>query len=123
MKLRPFIHFIFGILALVALIWIAVTLLSTPLKNAEIRRSEALKSSLQTQLEGYRSAQGQYPRSLTELKFTNALEEIPERHDLQNCAYRPADSGYELSHTGRWYQWTLLVSNYGASIEWTLSAR
>ena len=123
MKPLRIIHLVFGVLALVPLLLIAAALVLPTFQNAESSRIEGLQEGLQRKLEAYRYARGHYPDSLERLTFTNSPQEIPAQPDLRKMTYRHSESSYELSYRGRWYHYTLSVSNNGTSSVSKMTAR
>jgi len=124
--MKPFriIRLLFGVLALVLLASIAAALLLPPFQNAEFLRIEALQTKLQQRLEAYRQAEGHYPDSLLQaLTVTNLPRGLRAQSDIRKMRYNRTESGYEVSYKGRWYHYTLSVSNNGASIVSKTTAR
>ena len=112
--MKPFraIHLLFGILAVIPLAYIAAALVLPPFQHAESSRIEGLEARLERTLEAYRQARGHYPDSLQQaLAVANSPHEVRVESDVRKMVYSHTDSGYELSYTGRWYSFTLSVSN------------
>ncbi len=116
MKALRIIHVLFGFLALLCLLWVAAAFVLPSFRESESTRIEGLQADLQRKLEAFRGAKGYYPDSLDALTFTNTPEEIRVQPDVGKMSYKRQDSGYELSHKGCWYFYTLCVSNNGADV-------
>jgi type II secretory pathway pseudopilin PulG len=109
------IHLVVGVLAAVPVALIAATLVLSPLQNAECSRIERLGEDLKDSLESYRQAHGSYPSSLQAV----ASPSLPQN----GMVYKQMGSGYDVSFRGRWYDFTLSVSNNGARCDSRLKAR
>jgi hypothetical protein len=96
-------------------VWIAATLVSSSLQDAECSRIGRWGTDLKDSLETYRQAHGSYPDSLQALSSPN-LTQI-------GTVYTRMDSGYEFAFQGRWYDYRLSVSNHGVHCHSTLKAR
>ena len=123
MKSLRGIHFVFGVLALILLLWIATAIVLPPFQEAERSRIEEMRQELQQKLGAYHEAKGHYPDSTDSLPFTNSRQGTRSQPKLREVKYRRADAGYELSYAGRWYNYTLSVSSNGASSIERMTAR
>jgi type II secretory pathway pseudopilin PulG len=100
MKSLRFIHFVFGILALAALLSVAWMFVSPHFQAAEVARVDAVQTRLQAQLDAYQREHGSYPDSLQALTFTNSSRDIQV---LQKMSYHHAQTGYTLSYDGSYH--------------------
>ena len=115
MKSLRMIHLVVGVLAAIPVALIAETLVLSPLQNAECVRVERLGENLKESLETYRQAHGSYP---------DLIQAVASPSWPQNAmVYNHVGSGYEVSFQGRWYCFTLSVSNNGARCHSRLKAR
>jgi len=100
MKSLRFIHLVFGILALAALLSIAWMFVSPHFQSAEMSRVDAVQIRLQAQLDAYQREHGSYPDSLQVLTFTNSSQDIQM---LQKMSYHHTQTGYTLSYDGSFH--------------------
>lgn len=123
MKPLRVVHFVFGVLVFVLLVFLAGALLFIPFQNAEISRGEGLERCLQRELAKYHNATGHYPSTLTALTFADSNDANLLRPRLRKVSYRATVSGYFLSFKGWWYCFTLSISDNGVREASTMTAR
>jgi len=109
MKSLRFIHFLFGILAVSASLFVAWSFIE-PYFHAESSRIEAIQTMLQARLEAWHYANGRYPDSLQDILLPNSAQENYRSSDIRKMSYQRTQAGYTLSYGGL-FDSSVTVSN------------
>ena len=112
MKPLRIIHLLFGLLAVIPVAYLASALILPPFQSAESLRIESLAAQVGRSVETYHQARGHYPDTIEQaLTLAGTPRGLPAEPEIRKMGYSHTDCGFEFSYTGRWYRYTLKVTN------------